>query len=79
MFNGLKLKLPDPKALPDVRDDWIVILGGAGSVGQYAVQVRNLLVTVLFPTSNTETSLSARQTLRLQGRSNMFRKDGICE
>lgn len=79
MFNGLKLKLPDPKALPDARKDWIVILGGAGSVGQYAVQVGNLPLTVLFPTSNTETSFSARQTLRLQGRSNMFRKDGICE
>ena len=79
MFLGLKLKLPDPKALPDVRDDWIVILGGAGSVGQYAVQVRNLLVTVRLPTSNTKTSRSACQSLRLQGRSNMFRKDGICE
>lgn len=39
LFNGLKLKIPDPEALPQVKDEWVVILGGAGSVGQYAVQV----------------------------------------
>lgn len=40
LYGGLKLQIPDPKALPEVKDEWIVILGGAGSVGQYAVQVR---------------------------------------
>ncbi|MCJ1268451.1 hypothetical protein MMC22_008339 [Lobaria immixta] len=49
LFNGLKLKLPDPKALPEVQDVWVFVLGGAGSVGQYAVQVGNLLVAVLLP------------------------------
>lgn len=78
LFNGLKLKLPDPKSLPEVQDDWVFVLGGAGSVGQYAVQVRNLLVAVLLPTYDIENAYLARQNLRLQGRSNMFRKDGIC-
>lgn len=79
IFNGLKLKLPDPKALPKVQDEWVVILGGAGSVGQYAVQVRSLLVAVLSPTCDTEDSYLARQMLRLQSCSNMFRKDRICK
>ena len=39
LFDGLKLELPDPDALPTVRDEWVVVFGGAGSVGQYAVQV----------------------------------------
>jgi NADPH:quinone reductase-like Zn-dependent oxidoreductase len=42
LFNGLKIKLPNPKSLPDARDEWILILGGAGSVGQYAVQLAKL-------------------------------------
>lgn len=42
VFRGLGIKLPDPKALPEVKDEWVVILGGAGSVGQYAVQVRDI-------------------------------------
>ena len=42
VFRGLGIKLPDPKALPEVKDEWVVILGGAGSVGQYAVQVRDM-------------------------------------
>lgn len=40
LFSGLRIKVPDPKALPETKDEWILILGGAGSVGQYAVQVR---------------------------------------
>lgn len=39
LFSGFKIKLPEAKALPEVKDEWVVILGGAGSVGQYAVQV----------------------------------------
>ncbi len=48
LFNGLQIKLPNPKALPEAKDEWVVILGGAGSVGQYAVQVRNLCVAILY-------------------------------
>lgn len=41
LFDGLKVELLDPNTLPSVKDEWIIVLGGAGSVGQYAVQVRN--------------------------------------
>lgn len=41
LFNGLRIPLLDPKALPESKDEWILILGGAGSVGQYAIQVRS--------------------------------------
>lgn len=40
LFTGLRIPLPDPKALPEAKDEWILILGGAGSVGQYTIQVR---------------------------------------
>ena len=39
LFDGLNLELPDPDALPSIRDEWVIVFGGAGSVGQYAVQV----------------------------------------
>ena len=39
LWDGLAVKLPDPTALPSTIDEWVVVFGGAGSVGQYAVQV----------------------------------------
>lgn len=45
LFTGLRIPLPDPKALPEAKDEWILILGGAGSVGQYTIQVRKNMYT----------------------------------
>lgn len=39
LFDGLGMTLPDPKNLPPAQDEWIVILGGASSVGRSAVQL----------------------------------------
>jgi len=39
VLNGLHIDLPDPKALPGTKDEWVVVLGGASSVGKYAIQV----------------------------------------
>ena len=39
LFDGLKITLPDPQSLPDARNDWIIVLGGASSVGRCAVQL----------------------------------------
>ena len=39
IFNGLAIDIPDVKNLPAEKDEWVVILGGASSVGKYAVQV----------------------------------------
>ena len=39
VFEGLKLPLPDPKRLPDPKDEWVIILGGASSVGRCAIQL----------------------------------------
>ena len=39
LFDGLKLGLPDPKNLPEAKDEWIIILGGASSVGKCAIQL----------------------------------------
>ena len=46
LYNGLEIKIPDPKALPEVKNEWVFILGGAGSVGQYAVQVCGMPVAM---------------------------------
>jgi len=39
LLNGLHIDLPDPKALPEAKDEWVVVLGGASSVGKYAIQI----------------------------------------
>ena len=43
LLDGLKLEIPE--SLPSLveRDQWVVILGGAGSVGQYSVQIAKAL------------------------------------
>ncbi|KAI9874431.1 MAG: hypothetical protein M1830_009759 [Pleopsidium flavum] len=35
----MKLSRPDPNIIPHPISEWIIIPGGAGSVGQYAVQL----------------------------------------
>ncbi|KAI9771425.1 MAG: hypothetical protein M1840_002045 [Geoglossum simile] len=39
LFDGLQIPLPDVAALPSPKDEWIIVIGGAGSVGQYGVQM----------------------------------------
>lgn len=42
MWNGLDIALPDPQNLPAISDEWVLVLGGGGSVGGYAVQLSKL-------------------------------------
>ncbi|KIW26840.1 hypothetical protein, variant [Cladophialophora immunda] len=39
LFDSLDVPLPDPKNLPGPQDEWIIILGGASSVGKCAIQL----------------------------------------
>lgn len=39
IFVGLKVPLPDPKNLPQPKDEWLVVLGGASSVGKAGIQI----------------------------------------
>lgn len=39
LFDCLNIPLPDPKNLPEPKDEWVVILGGASSVGRAAIQI----------------------------------------
>jgi len=40
VFNGLKIKVPeDLSKLPIAHGEWVLVLGGAGSVGKFALQV----------------------------------------
>ena len=38
IFDGLKIQLIDPENLPDPKDEWVLVFGGASSVGKCAVQ-----------------------------------------
>lgn len=39
LYDGLRITLPDPKNLPAKRDEWLIVLGGASSVGKAAIQL----------------------------------------
>jgi len=39
LFEGLQLPLPDPANLPELKEEWIIILGGASSVGKAAIHL----------------------------------------
>ncbi|KIX10628.1 uncharacterized protein Z518_01712 [Rhinocladiella mackenziei CBS 650.93] len=39
VFAGLNIPLPDPQNLPGPRDEWVIVLGGASSVGKCAIQL----------------------------------------
>lgn len=43
LLGGLKLQIPDSFTNSTERDEWVVVLGGAGSVGQYSVQIAKAL------------------------------------
>lgn len=36
---GLDIKLPEPGTKAEEKDEWVIVLGGSGSVGALAVQV----------------------------------------
>ncbi|KAF4965825.1 hypothetical protein FSARC_6418 [Fusarium sarcochroum] len=42
LLAGAKLKLPKEGAKADQKEEWVVVLGGTGTVGQYAVQLANV-------------------------------------
>jgi NADPH:quinone reductase-like Zn-dependent oxidoreductase len=39
IFNGLAVEVPGVDKLPPERDEWLVVLGGASSVGKFAIQI----------------------------------------
>ncbi len=43
IFQGLNISLPEEGSTPVQKEEWVVILGGAGSVGQYSVQITKAL------------------------------------
>ena len=36
---GAKVPLPEPGAKVAEKDEWLIVLGGSGTVGHYAIQV----------------------------------------
>ena len=42
LLQGLKLELPSHDT-PTPKDEWVVVLGGAGSIGQYSIQIAKAL------------------------------------
>lgn len=39
VFDGLRVELPNPDELPQQKNEWVVVLGGASSVGGFAIQL----------------------------------------
>jgi NADPH:quinone reductase-like Zn-dependent oxidoreductase len=37
---GAKVPLPEPGTKAPQRDEWLIVLGGSGTVGHFAIQVR---------------------------------------
>ncbi len=56
LFDGLKLKLPGPSTPMEPKEEWVVILGGAGSVGQYSVQIARIVGYKVVATCSRKTA-----------------------
>ena len=56
LFDGLRLKLPGPSTPMEPKEEWIVVLGGAGSVGQYSVQLAKILGYKVIATCSQKTA-----------------------
>lgn len=54
-----KITLPEVGSAHERRDEWIVILSGSTVVGQFAIQVRRLLMRALLGVFLTCSSLPA--------------------
>ena len=42
IFDGLKLPLVDAENLPEAKNEWVLVFGGASTVGKFAVQTLKL-------------------------------------
>ncbi|KAI5457846.1 chaperonin 10-like protein [Mariannaea sp. PMI_226] len=61
LIPGLELKLPKAGTQASEKDEWIVVLGGTGNVGQFAVQLAKLCgYKVLASGSPSKDSISIR-------------------
>ena len=56
LLGGLELQIPNSFATATERDEWVVILGGAGSVGQYSVQIAKALGYKVVATCSQKTA-----------------------
>lgn len=65
IFEGLKIPLLDADRLPPKKNEWIVILGGASNVGNYAIQLAtaagyNVIASCSASSNSTVTALGAK-------------------
>lgn len=65
IFEGLQIPLLDATNLPSKKDEWIVILGGASNVGNYAIQLAiaagyNVIASCSPSSNSTVTALGAK-------------------
>ncbi|KAL9130127.1 MAG: hypothetical protein Q9217_001601 [Psora testacea] len=56
LHQGLKLNLSDASLPTPAKEDWVVILGGAGSVGQYSVQITKAMGYKVVTTCSQKTA-----------------------
>lgn len=56
VFQGLKVPYPKPSALSNPVDEWALVFGGAGSVGQFAVQLLKISGYKVVTTCSTKSA-----------------------
>ncbi|KAI9830383.1 MAG: hypothetical protein M1826_004806 [Phylliscum demangeonii] len=56
IFTGFGIPLVDVKNPPKAKDEWMIVLGGAGSVGQYCVQLGKAAGYKLLATCSTKSA-----------------------
>ena len=61
LLGGLKLQIPNSFMTSTERDEWVVVLGGAGSVGQYSVQIAKALGYKVVATCSQKTANLVRE------------------
>jgi NADPH:quinone reductase-like Zn-dependent oxidoreductase len=42
VFHAMKVPLLDPENLPEAKDEWVLVFGGASTVGKFTVQALKL-------------------------------------
>jgi NADPH:quinone reductase-like Zn-dependent oxidoreductase len=57
---GLEVTLPAPGTTPEAKDEWIVVMGGSGSVGQYVSRIARIAgYNVLASSSKAKAEVSS--------------------
>ncbi|KAK6373943.1 hypothetical protein LTS17_007913 [Exophiala oligosperma] len=61
LIDGLKIPLPDPQNLPSIHDEWVIVLGGASSVGKCAIQLAKVCGYKVAASCSTKSAAAVKE------------------